>query len=73
MALATYLRLNNYVPEQVVWDNTTCWWEFNRNQDLEGLVLLFLNNEAQCNPREFSRTFRITRQEFHAARPSQRR
>lgn len=73
MALATYLRMKHHIPVEIVWENNTACWDFNRSPDLMKLVDDFTENKALCNPREFSRMFKYTRQEFHSVRPAQRR
>lgn len=73
MALVTFLRMNYHVPHEVVWDHNTCWWEFESTDKLTSDAAAFVDNIAVCNPREFSRQFKLTRQEFHQARPSTQR
>ncbi len=73
MALVTYLRMNYITPDEIIWDHNTCWWFFEKSTELSEHATLFVSNEAQSNPKEFSRQFKLTRQEFHAARPAQRR
>lgn len=73
MSLVTYLRLNHHDPLEIIWEFNTCWWIFEKSEDLSRLATLFISNEALSNPKEFSRMFKLTRQEFHSARPAQRR
>lgn len=73
MALVTWLRMNHFSPVEVIWENNTCNWDFEREPKLLSDVDAFVQNMALCNPREFSRQFKITRQEFHAARPASQR
>lgn len=69
MAMATYLRLLGHPVQEVYWDESQCYWKFLINQNLLRAYEDFVSGKALVDPKEFSKTYSITKSELHHNNP----
>lgn len=69
MALVTFLKGEGHTPQRVGWEAGTCYWHFLLTDSLVAAVQTFGAREGSVEPREYSKLFASTKDEFYNAKP----
>jgi hypothetical protein len=73
MALVSYLKFLGHEPQQINWENGTCYWLFRETPHLLEGVDQFAGNKALIEPKEYNRLFGMTKREFFDSEPNPNR
>lgn len=67
LALVAYLKMKGHTPTIVRWDGdaTVCRWEFDKTAVSDATD--FLEDRALVNPRDFTKSFAVTKREMYRA------
>lgn len=68
MALVTFLKMEGHTAQQVAAKSDTVYWWFRLNDDLEDAIAAFDGGDARVEPREYNRTFGLTKKEFYGVK-----
>lgn len=70
MALVTFMRVEGHTPQDVDFIDDTCFWWFMITDAMMETVQTFGAREGQVEPREYSKMFSVTKDEFYSSRNS---
>lgn len=71
MALVSYLKFLGHEPQDVVWENGTCYWIFVQSDGLISSVDTYASGQATIEPKEYNRLFGKTKREFFDNNPDE--
>lgn len=64
MALVSFLKINDHTPQAIRWEGDSCYWYFDKSNNLMELVEEFMTGEALVEPREYNRVFGLTKRDL---------
>lgn len=67
MALVTFLKVEGHTPQEVGYEGDTCYWWFLITDAMLATVQAFGAREGLVEPREYSKMFATTKNEFYSA------
>lgn len=70
MGLASYLKLESFTPQAVVWSDESCYWIFRMNEAIDKAADVYLGGHALVEPRRYNAMYGNTKKEFHRAMDS---
>ena len=66
MSLVTFLKMEGHTPQDILWEDPTCYWIFRITDSLLDAVDDYTEGAARVDPREYNREFSTTKREFYS-------